>query len=195
MKERFEWIQSWCDETDKTDLPRVLTVGDSISLGYYEGLKKQLEGIAYVDNISLSYAVDTEFYQKTVLGFIEDSKYAVIHINHGLHGKHMDKATYKEQLEKLLCEIAKQGKVILATTTHVNKAWSEETDETWQDKIAERNEAMSELAEKYGFAVDRLFEVSKGVEQKDRSEDGVHYKEGGSLLLAQAVAQSIKKIL
>ena len=30
MKEQFEWIHSWCDETMQKDLSRVLLVGDSI---------------------------------------------------------------------------------------------------------------------------------------------------------------------
>lgn len=31
MKERFEWVQSWCDEALSDDLPRVLLIGDSIN--------------------------------------------------------------------------------------------------------------------------------------------------------------------
>ena len=34
MKERFEWIHSWCDYSEKNDLPRVLLVGDSITNAY-----------------------------------------------------------------------------------------------------------------------------------------------------------------
>ena len=34
MKERFEWVQSWCDEAPSNDLPRVLLIGDSITRQY-----------------------------------------------------------------------------------------------------------------------------------------------------------------
>ena len=55
MKERFEWIHSWCDETAKEDLPRVLLVGDSITYNYQEKVRELLKDVCYVDYISTSY--------------------------------------------------------------------------------------------------------------------------------------------
>ena len=46
MKERFEWINSWCDETLNADLPRVLLVGDSITLGYQDKVRQNLKAYA-----------------------------------------------------------------------------------------------------------------------------------------------------
>ena len=41
MKEQFEWIHSWCDETAQNDLPRVLLVGDSITHNYQEKVRQE----------------------------------------------------------------------------------------------------------------------------------------------------------
>ncbi len=44
MKERFEWLQSRCDEAGNRALPCVLLVGDSISRAYYEDVRRELAG-------------------------------------------------------------------------------------------------------------------------------------------------------
>lgn len=42
MKERFEWVQSWCDEALSDDLPRVLLIGDSITRQYQDRVRELL---------------------------------------------------------------------------------------------------------------------------------------------------------
>lgn len=49
MKERFEWVQSWCDEALSDDLPRVLLIGDSITRQYQDRVRELLRGKCYVD--------------------------------------------------------------------------------------------------------------------------------------------------
>ena len=93
-KERFEWIQSWCDEADKTDKPRVLLVGDSITRGYQEIVRELLSDVCYVDYLATSYAIDNKLYSTLVEDFAKNSDYAVVHFNHGLHGIHMSPRTY-----------------------------------------------------------------------------------------------------
>jgi hypothetical protein len=47
IRERFEWADIWVTDADKSDLPRVLLIGDSITRGYFDGVEKQLAGKAY----------------------------------------------------------------------------------------------------------------------------------------------------
>ena len=107
MKEQFEWIHSWCDETALNDLPRVLLVGDSITDGYQAKVRELLKGVCYVDYIATSYAVDSKMYNLLVGAFVADSKYDLIHFNHGLHGIHISKKSYKSRMKKLLSKIEK----------------------------------------------------------------------------------------
>lgn len=79
MKERFEWVQSWCDEAPSNDLPRVLLIGDSITRQYQDRVRELLRGKCYVDYFSSSYAVDSPIYQTLIKAFVGDSKYAIIH--------------------------------------------------------------------------------------------------------------------
>ena len=95
MKERFEWVQSWCDEALSDDLPRVLLIGDSITRQYQDRVRELLRGKCYVDYFSSSYAADSPLYKTLIKAFIRDSKYSVIHFNNGLHGFHIGKSAYK----------------------------------------------------------------------------------------------------
>ena len=55
MRERIEWADIWVTDADKSDLPRVLLIGDSITRGYFDGVEKPLAGKAYfaADNLEV----------------------------------------------------------------------------------------------------------------------------------------------
>ncbi len=194
-REQKEWMQSWCDETNSSNLPRVLLVGDSITRGYQERVRKRLEGVCYVDYISLSYAIDQPIFAKMLKLFIETSKYDIIHFNHGLHGIHMSKRTYKSGVKKLLSKIIDNKKLILATTTIVYHANTRRKYGAWMKRVRERNLAVYELANDFNCTVDDLFTVSTKIPFESRSSDGFHYATVGYEMLADSVAESIKKVL
>lgn len=195
MKERYEWIQSWCDEAPNSDLPRVLLVGDSITLGYQESVRRKLKGVCYVDFISTSYAIDTKIYNTLISAVAGDGDYALIHFNHGLHGQHMPKRTYKSRLKKLLLKIKKDSKVVLATSTIVYCEGNTRLEKSWAKKVKERNDAVREIALAFGFYVDDLYPLSVSVSKDKRVLDGVHYTEKGYEEFACAVSDCIRKII
>ena len=195
MKEEFEWIQTWCDHTDKKDLPRVLFVGDSITRAYYEDVRNKLDGKCYADYVATSYAVDSKIYTDVTAGLAADSDYALIHFNHGLHGMRMTDKVYGEGIEKLLKEIGKNRKVILATSTIVKESGNARIDYKQTGIILRRNEIVRHIAGKYGYGVDDLYTVSANVPNEMRLDDGVHYTEAGSERLAEHVAKVILSAL
>lgn len=195
MKEEFEWIHSWCDNTGKNDLPRIVLVGDSITHNYQEFVRQRLQGKAYVDYIATSYSIDEAFYNVLIENFVKDSFYAILHFNFGLHGIHLDKSEYRERTESLLRKIAKNKKVILATSTIVYQENNVFLNEKWMLRVWERNKILQEIAEKNGYGIDDLFTVSKKIEIKLRYKDGTHYTSAGYEVLANEVASSILKIL
>lgn len=192
MKERFEWIHSWCDEADKFDLPRVLLVGDSITLGYQEKVRQKLKGVCYVDFISTSYAIDTKIYNTLISGFAADSDYSLIHFNHGLHGQHISKRTYKSKMKKLLLKIAADTKIVLATSTVVYCEGNTRLDKVWTKRLKERNDSVNELASELYFGIDDLYSASVSMSKDKRSLDGIHYTEEGYEDFACAVTDCIK---
>ena len=192
-KERFEWIHSWCDNTLNTDLPRVLLIGDSITYGYQEKVRELLRGVCYVDYLSTSYSVDMKIYNTLVTNFVSDSRYALIHFNHGLHGKYMSKRSYKSKVGKLLDKFSVP--VVLATSTFVYHEGNKRADGSWMKRVRERNAAINELVEKKGYAIDDLYSVSVAMPKEKRYQDGTHYTAEGYEVFASVVAECIKNNL
>lgn len=190
-KERFEWVHSWCDYTDKTDLPRILLIGDSITYHYYPIVKEMLKGKFYVDYIANSYSIDMPVYGKIIEGFASDSKYDLIHYNNGLHGFDVSEKRYKKCLEKLVGKLSANAKLVLATSTFIYKKGNEVVPLKEAEIIEKRNLAVYSVAGKNGLAVDDLYAVSCKIDKELRRPDGVHYRKGGSRILAEAVCKSI----
>lgn len=195
MKEQFEWIHSWCDDTLQNDLPRVLLVGDSITHNYQEKVRELLKGICYVDYVSTSYAIDAKIYNQLVYAFMTDSNYALIHFNHGLHGIHLSKKSYRSRVKKLLSKVNKDVKLILATSTIVYREGNKRLDGAWMKRVRERNAAVTEIAEEKGYAIDDLYTVSASIPKEYRYVDGTHYLQEGYAMLAEIVAECIHKEL
>ncbi len=195
MKEQFEWIHSWCDETVKDDLPRVLLVGDSITHNYQEKVRALLKDVCYVDYISTSYAIDTDIYNKLVYAFMTDSKYDLIHFNHGLHGIHLSKKSYQSRMKKLLSKVDKEVKLVLATSTIVYREGNKRLDGAWMKRVRERNAAVQEIAAEKGYTIDDLYTVSTSIPKEYRYVDGTHYLQEGYAMLAETVAECIRREL
>lgn len=148
-----------------------------------------------MDYIATSYSIDEAFYNVLIENFVNDSPYAILHFNFGLHGIHLDKSEYRERTESLLRKIAKNKKVILATSTIVYQENNVFLNEKWMLRVRERNKILQEIAAKNGYGLDDLFTVSKKIEIKLRYKDGTHYTSAGYEILANEVASSILKIL
>ena len=194
-KERYEWIQSWCDEADKTDKPRVLLVGDSIARGYEKIVREKLAGVCYVDFVATSYAIDNKMYQALVEGIAKNSRYDVLHINHGLHGIHVCPRTYKSKLRDLCLRIRGGAKLVLADSTVVYAEGNKRLNRAWEKRVRERNEILGELATQFDCELGRLYEVSEKIPKEYRAADGVHYLDAGYEMLANEVVKCIKSVM
>ena len=97
-KEDYEWLRCWCEEVNDTSLPRVALVGDSITEGYFRLVRDGLKGVAQVDYLATSYAVNTTTFKKAVGAFLSDTDYKVIHFNNGLHGYHVSADDYQKSI-------------------------------------------------------------------------------------------------
>ncbi len=195
MKEQFEWVQSWSDEADKDDRPRVLLVGDSITRGYESFVREALRGVCYVDYFATSYAADTAMYRTLLLSFAVDCPYELIHFNHGLHGKHLTREEYAQAVEGLLRQLHPLKGLLLATTTFVRRMYTQEPDETWAEKVAERNAALREIAKRLDCPVNDLYTLSRAMPPEEYSFDGVHYEAAGYRRLGERVAQCVREQL
>lgn len=194
-KEDIEWLRLWCEETNDPTLPRVALIGDSITEGYFRAVFKALAGIARVDVLATSYSIKSNAYQNMVKSFVEDSNYAVVHYNYGLHAYSVEEDEYEKECAEMLEFISKRAKTVVGTSTIVLENDLKTESDYWKNKVRARNERLVKVAMKKGLLIDDLNALSKSLLGDFRAPDGVHFSEKGYEVLAQSVAESIQKVL
>lgn len=197
---------------DDPKLPRVLLIGDSISIGYTPGVRKELEGKANVHRIPTNGGPTSKGLTE-LSKWLGEGKWDVIHFNWGLHDLayrnpeakrqgNLDKVKgkistpledYSANLEKLVIELKKTGaKLIFATTTPVPEG---EPGRKVGDDLS-YNKAAVAVMKKNGVAIDDLHAVMAGKMGEFGTRPGnVHFKPEGSALLAKQVAKEIEAAL
>ncbi len=197
-REAIEWCDVWISNADKSDLPRVLLIGDSITRGYYSEVEKRLAGKAYVARLATSRFVADPVLLAEVAVVLDSAKFDIIHFNNGLHGMNgYTEDDYRQHLPKLLATIrqhAPQAKLILALSTPMRKAGQLAQFAENNERVKARNRIAAELAAKEQIPVDDLFSLVEP-HQEFWSNDGVHYNGKGTAAEAEQVAAEITKLL
>jgi len=187
---------------DEPGLPRVLLIGDSISIGYTLQVRALLKGKANVHRIPVNGGA-TEVGLANMKSWLGDGKWDVIHFNFGLHdAKFASETTQRatrEQYAENLCTLVVQmkitgAKLIFATTTPVPKG-GVLTPTRKFDSITERNKIAVKVMQENGVAMDDLYSVALPVQEKVGRPNDVHFQPEGYELLAKAVAASIAAAL
>lgn len=191
---------------DVAGLPRVLIIGDSISIGYQIPLREILKDKANVHRPAVNCG-PTKRGIEQIEAWLGDGRWDVIHFNFGLHDvRHFDKegkpvdrgerqvseADYEKNLDELVTRMKKTGaKLVFATTTPVPKGSTGRVvgDEVRYNEIARRvmQKHGVTINDLYAFALPRLAEI--------QLPENVHFKVEGSRKLAEAVAAAIEKEL
>ncbi len=193
---------------DVAGKPRVLLIGDSISMGYTIPTRKALEGIANVHRIPANGS-STDVGLKNLDAWLAtdgaDKKWDAIHFNWGLHDlKHwkdgkIDPAgpqvnvldAYEKNLREIVARLKKTGgKLIWASTTPVPEGT---VGRVAKDELA-YNEAALRVMKAEGVAIDDLHAIVIAKPETQR-EKNVHFTDDGYKVLAAQVATSIKKAL
>ena len=121
-REHIEWSDVWIPEANKTDLPHVLLIGNSITRGYYKKVEQTLKGKAYVGRLSNSQSVGDPALLEEIAVVLKNTHFDIIHFNNGLHGFDYTEEEYDKNFPKLIKIIrryAPKAKLIWATTTPV----------------------------------------------------------------------------
>jgi acyl-CoA thioesterase-1 len=186
-----------CDIVDRPGLPRVLLIGDSISIGYTLPVRSLLADKANVHRVPRNGG-DTRIGLANLDQWLQDGKWDVIHVNFGLHDAKLtaagapavDLATYTNNIRTILERLKATGaRVIWATTTPV-PAHVDNPPRQWAS-ITDYNDAALKVAREEGVAIDDLYNVVLPREAELQRPANVHYFPTGSAVLAQAVAKSI----
>lgn len=194
---------------DVPGLPRVLILGDSISIGYTVPLRKALEGQANVHRPAANCGPTTTGL-KSLDTWLGTGKWDVIHFNHGLHDlKYVDAQgknaspdnghqqvppeQYEKNLNAIVTRLKQTGAtLIFATTTPVptNEPQRRYDDPKTYNAIALR------VMKEQGVAIDDLYAAVAPEFDKLAIQPGnVHFKPAGYEVLARQAAASIRQAL
>lgn len=179
---------------EDASLPRVLLIGDSISMGYTEPTRELLHGKANVQRIPWNGG-DTRLGLQRLHEAIGGAKWDVIHFNFGLHDLRYSGGQFQvppEEYEQNLRELVRRlkftgAKLVWASTTPVpegaggRRPGDAEAYNAVAEKIMKENGIPSN--DLYSLASSRLEEL-----QQPRN---VHFKNNGYRVLAERVAASI----
>lgn len=187
--------------TNVQGLPRVLLIGDSISIGYTLQVREKLEGRANVHRIPINGGA-TEVGLANIDSWLGNGKWDVIHFNFGLHdakyasptAQRASRDQYIANLQQLIDRMKATGaKLVFATTTPIPEKleYGKATGTRMFDSIPERNALAVDLMEKNGVAVNDLYALVLPWRETASRPGDVHFTPEGYELLAGAVADTI----
>lgn len=195
---------------DVPGLPRVLLIGDSISIGYTVPTREALKGKANLHRIPTNGGPTTRGLQ-SIDQWLGDSKWDVIHFNWGLHDlkymgpkgenlypkekggkRQVPEAEYEKNLEKLVKRLKQtKAKLIWRNTTPCPPGAQGRYvgDSVIYNKIAAR------IMKKHGIPTHDLFTMSMERMKELMRPANVHYTPEGSKVLGNDVARVILESL
>ena len=185
--------------TDDPKLPRVLLIGDSISIGYTLATREALADKANVHRAPTNCG-------PTIRGlegldqWLGDGRWDGIHFNWGLHdlkkieGKHQVPIDeYEKNLRELVGRMKKTGATLVwCSTTPVPEGCT--PPRTNDDAIA-YNAVAKKIMDAERIAIDDLYAFALPQLEKIQRPANVHFTPEGSAVLAKQVAAAITKAL
>ncbi len=201
---------------DVAGLPRVLLIGDSVSLGYTVAVRKELVGKANVHHPPANCG-STRTGLRDLDKWLGTKKWHVIHFNWGLHdlgyrfdndsnlsekneyarpdnGGHQNvpPAEYEKNLRELVVRLKKTGaKLICATTTPVPA----DLHSYVRGAEAPYNEVARRVMREQGVPLDDLWAFATHQLDKIQIPGNPHFTAKGSEVLARQVVRAIESAL
>ena len=186
---------------DNPSLPRVLLIGDSISIGYTLPVRQQLAGTANVHRIPENGGPTTLGLAK-LEAWLGTNRWDVIHFNWGLHdlklqpdGRHLvPVAEYEQNLSKLVARLQGTGAVLIwATTTPVPPAVKGPARNPAD--VALYNAVALRVMRPAGVRINDLYGFAERRRPRIQVPQNVHFTAEGSAQLAQPVVRAIRGAL
>ena len=196
---------------DTPGLPRVLLIGDSISIGYTVPVREMLKGKANVHRPLTNCGPTTNGVAK-IDSWLGDGRWDVIHFNWGLHdlkymgpngenltdpkarGSHQQvpPKEYEANMRKLVATLKKTGaKLIWRSTTPVPEGCKGRVvgDSAKYNRIAKKIMVENEISidDQYSFALAKQEEIQRPA--------NVHFSTNGSKALAAEAVKAIEAAL
>lgn len=186
---------------DDPELPRVLIIGDSISMGYTLAVREKLEGEANVHRAPVNCG-STACGLEHLEDWLGDGEWDVIHFNFGLHdlkimesGEHQVPIDqYEENLEQMVPRLKQTGaEVVWASTTPVPDPVG--GPKRRPEDVMKYNKIAEAVMREHSVAIDDLYEFALPQLKIIQVPENVHFSPEGYEVLARQVAESIRQAL
>lgn len=197
-REYIEWSDVWLPAANKTDLPHVLLIGNSITRGYYGKVEQALQGKAYVGRLSNSKSVGDPALLDELAAILKNNHFDIIHFNNGLHGFDYTEEEYDKhfpKLIKLIHKYAPKAKLVWGTITPVRTGEGMKDFAPVTERIRDRNKIALKHIKRAGIEVDDLWAVVIGHPEYYAGGDGTHPIDAGYTALAEQVSKVIADML
>jgi len=194
-REYIEWSDIWIPGANKTDLPHVLLIGNSITRGYYGKVEEALKEKAYVGRLSNSKSVGDPALIDELAVILKNTKFDVIHFNNGFHGFDYTEEEYDKsfpQLIKVIRKYAPKAKLIWATTTPVRTGEGMKEFAPITERLKVRNQIALKHINRAGIEVNDLWKVVIDHPEYYAGGDGTHPVDAGYSALAAQVVSVLK---
>jgi len=197
--------------TDIPGLPRVMLIGDSISIGYTVPVRELLEKKANVHRPLTNCGPTTKGVAE-IDAWLGDGKWDVIHFNWGLHDlkymgpkgqnladpkaegsrQQVPPAEYEENLRKLVARLKKtEAKLIWRNTTPVPTGARGRV----VGDSAKYNEIAKKIMVENGITIDDQYTFALAHQKEFQRPRDVHFTPAGSRELAKQAVAAIEKAL
>jgi acyl-CoA thioesterase-1 len=205
---------------DDPKLPRVLIIGDSVSVAYTLDVRKKLEGVANVHRVPANGgSTRTALGSYGLVRWIKPGeKWDVIHFNHGLHdlsyrfdddrdkndkgeyatpsnGGHQNVSLeqYGKNLRIIINRLKQTGaRLVFASTTPVPES---DAAKYVKDSELPYNAAAKQVMAEEGVEWNDLWALVKPRQEQLQGRRNVHFMPSGSAAIAEQVAEAITRAL
>ncbi len=189
---------AWAFVEDDPTLPRVLIIGDSISIGYTPSVRQRLKGKANIHRIPENGG-NTNRGLKSLERWLGDKPWDAIHFNWGLHdlihgakGQAVPPEIYEENLGALVGKLKQTGaKLVWATTTPVPEGAKARV----ADDAAKYNKIATTIMKEAGIRINDLHGYIRPTLATHQREANVHFTPDGSAHLGKQVTSVILETL
>ena len=199
--------------TDDPKLPRVMIIGDSISVGYTDEVRRLLADKANVHRVAGNAGPSSSGVQKMKEWLAPaNGTWDVIHFNFGLHdlkhgtggkdnhpyttsdGHQVSLDDYQKNLSQIVAKFKTTGAALVWCSTTPVPAGKVDPPRH-PDDVLRYNEAARQVMIKNGVAIDDLFATALPRLADIQMPHNVHYTKEGYAELAKQVAASIGEVI
>ena len=188
--EEYEWDNTWMDNSEDANKPRVLYIGDSISCGTKHIATERCGKKRLFDGFGTSKSLDNPYFRECLELFVKQlPKVDSIIFNNGLHGWHLsdekDYGFYYEEMVKYLLKTFPKSRLYIVLTSYSSYC-------EYKDRVPVRNQAATEIAKKYSLPVIDIYSVTKENSHLI-GKDEVHFTKEGYELIADTINKALDK--